>query len=230
MRRSIVGAILSLLLASGCCPMTAAGNHDGPSTPARSRPLAARLAALDLTVLAASLAADPQADALWRDYPDRADYVALVEDAGQPAPIRFAAALALRSRADHADPAATARALAAGLRDDLAGYAQPWGRLWAGDDVGVLGAAVVELGSAAVPALTDLLDDTTPRDVYIGSEEATELAMRGYRVKDFAAFYLARIVGVELAWEPDLARRDTAIEALRARVPAAPAPGGGPDR
>jgi hypothetical protein len=39
-----------------------------------------------------------------------------------------------------------------------------------------------------------------------------------YRVKDFAAFYLARIVGRPLAWEPDRARRDAVIATLRARL------------
>lgn len=214
--RTLLAAALSISLSLGCAPMKP---HD--SDPPRSTaadPLAVRLAAVDLQNLAMSLGADPDVDALWRDYSDRALYVSLVEDAKRPLQVRFAAALALRARHDCADAAATAQVFATALQRDLAGYAQPWGRLWAGDDAGVLGAAVIDLGRAAIPALTGLLDDTTPRDVYVGNEEATELAARGYRVKDFAAFYLARIAGIALAWEPDRARRDAAIATLRTRL------------
>jgi hypothetical protein len=46
-------------------------------------------------------------------------------------------------------------------------------------------------------------------------EEATEMAMRQYRVKDFAAFYLWRITGLDLRRQPELADRDQAIARLR---------------
>jgi hypothetical protein len=46
--------------------------------------------------------------------------------------------------------------------------------------------------------------------------------MRRYRVKDFAAFYIARIMKLDLPWEPNVARRDEAIERLHKQLP----PGG----
>jgi hypothetical protein len=193
------------------------------SAPQSSSPkidqLAAKLAASNVAEMATSLAADPQVKAISTEYPDRALYVALVEDAHRPDRVRFAAALVLKSRAENADPQAIAQVFATALQKDLAGYAYPWGRLWAdGDAVGPLGAMLVEIGRPAVPALTALLGDTTPRDTYLGSEEATDMAMRRYRVKDFAAFYLARIVGVELPWQQDLAKRDAAIANLRGKL------------
>ena len=50
-------------------------------------------------------------------------------------------------------------------------------------------------------------------------EEATEMAQRAYRVKDFAAFYIAQIRKLELPWDPDLAKRDAAIAKLRRSLP-----------
>ena len=82
---------------------------------------------------------------------------------------------------------------------------------------------VVELGRPAIPPLVARLDDAAPRDTYLGSEEATEMAMRQYRVKDFAAFYLARIAGLMLPWQPELASRDQAIARLHQQLTAASA-------
>jgi hypothetical protein len=122
-----------------------------------------------------------------------------------------------RMATDATRPAA--QVFATALQKDLVGYAYPWGRLWAdGDPLGPLGTTLVEIGRPAVPALQALLDDTTPRDSYLGSEEATDMTIRHYRVKDFAAFYLARITGVELPWQPDLAKRDQAITNLRVKL------------
>lgn len=206
-----------LVLATGCAPMKPSDSApQGSSTIER---LAARLAAANLTEMATSLAADPEVRAISHEYPDPALYTTLVEDAQRPERVRFAAALVLKSRSEKADPAATAQVFAVALQQDLVGYAYPWGRLWAdGDEVGPLGATLVEIGRPAVPALMPLLTDPAPRTAYLGSEESTDMAMRRYRVKDFAAFYLARIVGVALPWQPDLARRDEEIAKLRARL------------
>ncbi|HEX7940609.1 MAG TPA: hypothetical protein VF488_02325, partial [Gemmatimonadaceae bacterium] len=105
------------------------------------------------------------------------------------------------------------------LQHNLAGYAYPWGHLWASlDPVGYLGQVFVQIGRPALPALEALLDEATPRDTYLGSEEATEMAQRRYRVKDFAAVCLAQILKLELPWEPDLAKRDVAIAKLRQAI------------
>ena len=44
------------------------------------------------------------------------------------------------------------------------------------------------------------------------------MAMRRYRVKDFAAFYLAKIFKLDLPWELDITKRDEAIATLRRRL------------
>jgi hypothetical protein len=138
------------------------------------------------------------------------------------------AALILRSASivefHQVNPHAMAQVFASALQNDLAGYAFPWGSLWApGEPVGLLGEVFLEIGAPAEPVLGALLDDPSPRDLYLGREVAAEMAKRQYRVKDFAAFYLAKIAHVDLAWEPDVARRDQAIERLRAQLPV-PAP------
>jgi hypothetical protein len=194
-------------------------DSDPPGASSRADQLAVKLAACNVGEMATGLATDPQVKAVSTEYPDSALYVTLVEDAHRPERVRFAAALVLKSRAEKADSKSTAQVFAAALQHDLAGYAYPWGRLWAdGDPLGPLGTTLVELGRPAVPALTALLGDTTPRDSYLGSEEATDMAMRRYRVKDFAAFYLARIIGLDLPWQRELAKRDEVIASLRAKL------------
>ena len=209
---------LLLVLSTGCAPMKQS-DSDPQGASSRADQLAVKLATCNVGAMATGLAADPQVKAVSTEYPDSAPYVTLVEDSHRPERVRFAAALVLKSRAEKAEPKATAQVFAAALQQDLAGYAYPWGRLWAdGDPLGPLGATLVELGRPAVPALIALLDDATPRDSYLGSEEATDMAMRRYRVKDFAAFYLARITGVDLPWQRELPKRDEAIASLRTKL------------
>jgi hypothetical protein len=189
--------------------------------------LAAKLAAANISEMATGLASDPQIQALWKERPEPAPYAAIVREAGRPDAVRFAAALVLLSEQADAlwrlERPIVAQVFAAALQQDLAGWSYPWGWLWAspGDSVGTLGRVFVELGPPAVPALAALLDDPSPRTGYVGSEEATEMAMRQYRVKDFAAFYIARIRGLALPWEPSLSKRDEAIARLRAQLPPA---------
>lgn len=221
--------VVSLMIA-GC---TASQAHEAAPPPRHVDELAARLTTCNVTELATALAMDPQVAEVWRAFPDPAAYGQLIEDGDRPPGVRFAAALVLRSASaiefKRVNPHATADVFAHALANDLAGYAFPWGTLWAPrEPIGALGDIVVELGKPAAPALAALLDDRTPRDRYLGRDEAVAMARRQYRVKDFAAFYLARIAHLELPWEPDLARRDAAIEHMRHELtglpPAAPRP------
>jgi len=212
--------ILASWLAA-CAPMKQ------PETSPRVNDLAARLSSVRWPDMATGLAMDPQVTAIWSEFPEAGLYAALVEDPQRALPVRFAAALVLRSKnaeqLKHTDPTAVAQVFAAALQHDLAGYAYPWGWLWApGDTLGFLGPVFIDIGRPAIGPLSALLDDTTTRDTYLGSEEATEMAMRCYRVKDFAAFYLAKSLHLDLPWEPDLARRDRAIARLRTQLPADP--------
>ena len=75
------------------------------------------------------------------------------------------------------------------------------------------GQALLELGAAAIPALTPLLDDTSeaPLD---GSEEATLADELGLRRADFAYRYLARIAGRDPEFDNDPTVRDEQIARL----------------
>lgn len=211
--------LLASLALAGCAPMT---QHE--SSPQLDS-LAARLSSSNIEDMATGLAASPQVDALWKEFPDARLHAALVVDAKRPEPVRFGAALVLLGKDAEAfwrtDRPVIAQVFAAALKQNLAGWAFPWGWLWAsdGDPVGTLGRVFIEIGPPAVPALKPLLDDTTRRASYVGSEEATEMAMKRYRVKDFAAFYIARILKLDLPWEPKLENRDAAIEQLRKQLP-----------
>jgi hypothetical protein len=193
------------------------------SSPKADR-LVEALASGNVAEMATGLASDPQVRRIWNAHPAAELYSSVVEDTERPEPVRFAAALVLRSMSaeqfQKTEPAAIAQAFAAGLQQDLAGYAFPWGWLWDGDDeLGLLGKNFLALGAAAIPALEALLGDPTLRNTYLGSDEASLMAIRRYRVKDFAAFYLSRITGIELPWEPNLAQRDAAIARLRQQLP-----------
>jgi hypothetical protein len=180
--------------------------------------LAAKLAATNVAEMAVGLASDPEVRAISAEYPDRASYIALVEDPHRTEHVRFAAALVLKSRSEKANPQATAQVFAAALQNKLTGYAYPWGRLWAdGDSLGSLGAVLVEIGQPAVAPLTTLLSDTTPLDSYLGSEEATDMAMRHYRVKDFAAS-IWRESSTRSSRGSRIWRSATAISNLRAKL------------
>jgi hypothetical protein len=185
--------------------------------------LATKLASADLSAMATGLASDPQVDALWNEYADSGLYTAVIEDGKRSSSVRFGAVLVLLSknkdRFGNTSSQLVAQVLATALKENLAVWTWPWGRLWADvDPLGHLGRVFLELGRPAVPALEALLDDPAPRDAYEGSEEATEMAMRHYRVKDFAAFYIARILQVDLPWEQSVARRDETIAKLRTQI------------
>ena len=77
--------------------------------------------------------------------------------------------------------------------------------------------ALLELGAAARPCLTTLLDARTPVTLF-GGEEATMSSDYRYRRADFAHRYLTRILGETPAFDPDPARRDEAIDALKRRL------------
>jgi hypothetical protein len=218
----LLGIIGLILFTVGCRSMKQPDSQSNAL--AQADELAARLAGANLSEMATALASDPQVTALWREHADPRPYTLLVEDPGRPDAIRFGAALVLFSMSKDgfraANPSLIAQVFAAALKHDLTVWTWPWGKLWAeGDPVGTLGRVFLDLGRAAVPSLESLLDDEAPRTAYEGSEEATELARRHYRVKDFAAYYLARITNVTLPWEPRLPQRDEAIAKLRAQLP-----------
>lgn len=70
------------------------------------------------------------------------------------------------------------------------------------------------IGEPAVPALVGLLDDARRPLSYAGGEDATVGNAYGFRVKDFAAFYLGRIKRISVAFHQRPEDRDREISAL----------------
>jgi hypothetical protein len=60
---------------------------------------------------------------------------------------------------------------------------------------GQVGGRFIILGDDAILALVALLEDSSVVDWYAGSEDATVGNSHKYRIKDFAAFHLGRILG-----------------------------------
>jgi hypothetical protein len=77
--------------------------------------------------------------------------------------------------------------------------------------------ALLALGDAARGPLAALLDDDAPAELG-GSESAMLSRDYGYRRRDWAYHYLARILGREPAFPRDPAARDREIAALQASV------------
>jgi len=147
---------------------------------------------------------------------------AIIDDRTAPAKARLIAAEALF---DH-DASFLARhdqkEVARIYTDALAQHAVPgansWGMLWLNGRSGLLGDRIFFLGEAAIPVLKSLLDNSTVVDWYEGSEAATLGNMQRYRIKDFAAWYLAEITGHPIAFHRDNAERDAEIAKLLASI------------
>lgn len=156
---------------------------------------------------------------IWAEPGNPAKLEALIDDVHAPTKARLIAAEVLFKNdftfVDRHDEGAIARIYADALAHHIVPAANVWGLLWINDQVGELGGRFVILGQSAIPALRALLDDGTIVDWYEGSEAATEGNGARYRVRDFAAFYLARITNQKLAFHPDFAARDAEIGKLK---------------
>lgn len=121
-------------------------------------------------------------------------------------------------------PEQIAEVYAKALSHDLTRMANSWGLLYDYQDEGPVGSAFLTLGQKAVRALVKLLDDGSTHLKYLGSVEATVGNAYGYRVKDFAAYYLGRILGRPLKYYPTLASRDEQINRLKKELGSIPSP------
>jgi hypothetical protein len=141
---------------------------------------------------------------------------AVIADPDASSKARYLAA-EIRFRKDPAyrpaDPAGLARAYADALREEV--IANPWGMPGELDEP--LGKHLVALGEPAVPALVPLLAETRAIS-YSGSKEATVGNEYKMRVKDFAAFFIARIRNRPLKLDVDPAVRDKVIADLQASL------------
>jgi hypothetical protein len=179
------------------------------------------LSELDVNALVGELFETPTMDAFMATYkPSSAQLTTIVEQKQRKSRAQFAALFILYKKDSTAYNAITTDRRAAiycdALADEYFESEEPWGKLWENDQVGLMGYHVLAQGSAAVPYLAKLLNNSTVRSSYHGSEAATLMAMRQYRLKDFAAYYIAKIKGYDLPWKAELPERDNAIDKLRA--------------
>jgi hypothetical protein len=141
-----------------------------------------------------------------------------MDDSANPE-ARFLAAEILYDRASNFPPESVKAALAeiytTALAQDYIGVANPWGLPGSHE---VVGRHLVELGEVAVPKLIPLLDDETIL-LYEGSKEATLGNSYAYRVKDFAAYFISQIRGIDYPVHQTQAERDAEIDRLKTKLP-----------
>lgn len=143
---------------------------------------------------------------------------AVIADSSAPAKARINACEALFARAPLptcADKTTLAEIYAGALQTGVAGELNEWGYLSRGE-IGLLGLHLVACGAAAVASLAPLLGDGRPAGVYAGSKEATLGARDSARICDFAAYFVAAILGVPYVFHRrDIAARDAEIARLK---------------
>jgi len=154
-------------------------------------------------------------DEIWDDGRARRALEELVADTSADPQSRFLAAEILFARLPDYPPQQAIGELAgiyaAALREAPQRGANAWGLPGHAD--GLLSRHVMQLGTAAVPALAGLLKDARPVG-YEGSQEATLGNSFHFRVQDIAASLIAGIRGLRFAPEKDPAMRDNAIREL----------------
>lgn len=165
------------------------------------------------------LSDDKELNRLWALPDTPKNLHALIASTAASAEVRFLAAEILaRRESDGFPPPEAGDALAAAYAHALAATveANRWGMPGELDEPA--GQHLVALGRPAVPALRPLLSDTRAV-TYGGSKEAMVGNDYHYRVKDFAAFFIARILKLPYRVVTDPAKRDQAISDLAAQIP-----------
>jgi len=158
-------------------------------------------------------------ETIWADERNRLLLDEVLADPDLPDEARFLAAEVFFRKdilfMQRHSPAMIAAIYANALRNDFTGMANSWGLLYDHQDDGPVGIAFLTIGQKAIPALCGLLDDESTRLQYQGSVEAAVGNGYGYRTKDFAAYYIGRILGKPLRFHRDIAARDQEIERLK---------------
>lgn len=163
-------------------------------------------------------------DAIWDEAGATTDrLVAIAADEGAPIKSRFLACEVLFEHEltgiGEIGDGKVADIYVAALLGNLTGRANSWGLLYEHNDEGPVGIRFVMIGKAAVGALRPLLADDRQTMTYEGSEEATVGNAYGFRVKDYAAYYLSKILRRPLAYHADPVDRDLAIDAFARALP-----------
>jgi hypothetical protein len=162
---------------------------------------------------------DQTIEKIWQDSSNREFLDQLLDDTEIPCETKFLACevffkkdiLFMRRH----PPGQVAEIYAKALSGNFTGMANSWGLLYEHQDDGTVGMAFLTIGKKAIPALSKLLDDERTCLNYEGSAEATTGNGYGYRIKDFAAYYIGRIIGEPLKYYSDTLDRDRQIERLK---------------
>lgn len=164
---------------------------------------------------------DNTIEKIWQDENNHDLLNKVIEDHSTSTKSKFLACEVLFKKDIHFlqryEPQMIAEIYAEALKNDYIGFANSWGLLYEHDDAGPVGIAFLTIGKQAIPALTELLDNENC-PLYIGSEEATIGAMSRFRIKDFAAWYIGKIMENQLTYYPDFDSRDRQIEHLKEQL------------
>lgn len=112
-------------------------------------------------------------------------------------------------------PEKIAKIYAHALLHNYTGMANSWGLLYDHQDDGTVGIAFLVIGKYSVPVLAKLLDNNDVNLKYLGSKEAKVGNKYNYRIKDFAAYYIGRIMGKSLKYFHEFSERDKQINDLK---------------
>ena len=111
-------------------------------------------------------------------------------------------------------PVSVKTAVLCGALDNLV-FLNDWGHLGEnGTHDSKAGAAMLELGEAALCPLRQLLDNTKEAP-FFGSADATKATLHKYRRADFAYMYIMRILGRRPRFLRDTRERDLLIASLK---------------
>lgn len=97
-----------------------------------------------------------------------------------------------------------------------------WGFLYYDDELGdagieAMGRHLLATGKKSIPYLMRLLDNTN-RIFYEGSQEATLGNSLKYRVKDAAAYYIGKLLGIDVRFHRKFEDRDGEINKLNSKL------------
>jgi hypothetical protein len=181
--------------------------------------LSEQLASVDPRKITDELFTSPISDSLWADGELKKEYSEVINSEIFSDTVRFNALFIsyLRDRQfyNSIEPGIRAELLCSALEGDFTLWHDRWGWLWAEPKLGYVGVLVVHCGEAAIPHLLKLLSNRDSRDDYYGHEESTDMGMRQYRVKDFAAYFVAQIKDYDLPFSYNLRKRDRSIRKMK---------------
>lgn len=165
---------------------------------------------------------DQTIEKIWAESEEGALLDAILNDAKSDKKAQFLACVVFFKKdiffMQRHPPQKVAEIYAHALANDYTGMANSWGLLYKHEDDGQVGIAFITIGEKAIPALFALLDNESTHLSYHGSIEATLGNQYNFRVKDFAAYYLGRIIGEPLQYYASPKERDEQIETLRKKI------------